>query len=92
MLLIASACLGLAACGEDSDGPPSADQIASQFEDRVSEQTDADAIDVECRDAAEDYYYDCTGEIAGFPSEFQLKVEGDTIDLVTSAERPVPYD
>ena len=89
LLIVAAAAFGVA-CGEDDS--LSADEAAAEFERLVSEVSGNEDLDVECEDASEEDYWDCTGEIAGFPGNFQLHVEGDTIDLVPPKDRVPPAD
>jgi hypothetical protein len=98
LLIAAAATLGVA-CGDEAEDSLSADEVASEFE-RLSDEivqsegggADPLATEVECEDASEENYFDCTGTIAGQESEFQLVVEGDTIDVVPPAERVPPAD
>jgi len=100
LLLMIAAALALAACGEDDAESLSADEVATEFErlaDDIVEPAEGAggeplATEVECEDASEENYFDCTGTIAGQESEFQLVVEGNTIDVVPPKDRVPPAD
>jgi len=90
ILLIGVASLLAVGCGEDDT--LSGDEAASEFERLVAETTGGEAPEVECEDASEENYWDCTGTVAGFPRSFQLHLEGDTIDIVKPEDRVPPAD
>ena len=87
----------LVACSSDDAESLNADEVASEFE-RISDEIvadepggeDAPATDIECVDASEENHFDCTGTIVGQKREFQLVVEGDTIDVVPPKDRVPP--
>jgi hypothetical protein len=86
-LLIVAVAWAVAGCGGGGGGGLSADEAAAKFEQGVSDSTEARATDVECVDASQADYFDCTGKIAGFRTKFQLKLDGDTLDIVKPADR-----
>jgi hypothetical protein len=87
-----AALVALAGCGGGGGGDDSlsADEAAAQFEQGVADATDGTAQNVQCEDASQENYWDCTGKIAGFQTKFQLHLEGDTIDIVKPADRVPP--
>ena len=88
MLVIAVAAAG-AGCGEDAS--LTADEAADQFEDGLAEDANLKGADVHCKDASEEDHWDCTARFPdGFHLSFQLKLEGNTLDIVKPADRVPP--